>query len=247
MLNSFRRWFRLSEPEKEVIGIRGLDPNLYNQILVKAKETGKNVSELVNDALIRYLDQVLAIPITAPVVFGEGAISLMISKSDLEKLGKVIIRGAISVKFAEDVDETAIEEHVVAVENCVSVSVPQQAYINVMKRARNCTSVSPYTEKPSRVSQAPQGEVGGQPDRNAEVARIGDLEELELSKEDLEPFGKRIVLENIQDLKLSPDVDVETVNKYIEIIQDVEELEVPKAIYMLILTKQRNCQTITKY
>jgi len=237
----------LSEHEKEVIGIRGLDPNLYNQILVKAKETGKNVSELINDALRRYLDQVLAIPITAPVVFGEGAVSLRISKGDLEKLGKVIIRGAVSVKFAEDVDEVTIEEHVVAVENCVSVSVPQPAYVSVMKKVRNCASIGSYTTKPSPVSQTPQAEVDVQSTRNAEVVRIGDLEELELSKEDLESFGKRIVLENIEELKLSPDVNVDTVNKYIEIIQDVEELEVPKAIYMLILTKQRNCETITKY
>ena len=116
-----------------------------------------------------------------------------------------------------------------------------------MKKARNCTSVKSYATKPFPVFQTPQTEVGVQLDRNAEVVRIGDLEELELSKEDLETFGKRIVLEDIEDLKLSPDVDVDTVNKYIEVIQDVQELEVPKAIYMLILTKQRDCQTITKY
>jgi len=237
----------LSEHEKEVIGIRGLDPNLYNQILVKAKETGKNVSELINDALRRYLDQVLAIPITAPVVFGEGAINLWVSKSDLEKLGKVILRDAVNVKFAEDIDEKAIEEHIVAIENCINVRVPPQAYLTLMKKAKRCVNVKPYTEKPSMVFQTSQAEVGVQSTRNAEVVRIGDLEELELSKEDLETFGKRIVLENIEALKLSPDVDADTVNKYIEVIQDVEELEVPKAIYMLILTKQRNCETITKY
>lgn len=247
MLNPFRRWFRLSEHEKEVIGIRGLDPNLYNQTLVKAKEMGKNVSELINDALRRYLDQVLAIPITAPVVFGESCVDLTISKSDLEKLGKVIIRDAVNVRFAEDVDDKAIEEHLVAIEDCVDVKVPQQAYLSLMKRARDCVNIKSYTEKPSPISPIPQGEVGVQTTGDTGVVRIGDLEELELSKEDLESFGKRIVLENIENLKLSPDVDADTINKYIEIIQDVEELEVPKAIYMLILTKQRNCETITKY
>jgi len=237
----------VSGSEREVIGIRGLNPDLYNQVLVKAKEMGKNVSELMNDALRRYLEQVLAIPVTAPVVLGESFASLHLSKSDLEKLGKVIIRGAIHVEFAEDVDEKAIEEHVVAVENCTSVLVPQQAYISVMKKARNCTSVKSYATKPFPVFQTPQTEVGVQLDRNAEVVRIGDLEELELSKEDLETFGKRIVLENIEDLKLGPDIDIDTANRYIEIIQNVEQIEVPRAIYMLILTKQRNCQTIAKY
>jgi len=247
MFNSFKERFRLSETEKGVTGIRGLDANLYNQILVKAKEMGKNVSDLVNDALRRYLDQVLAMPVTTPEEFGVGAVGLWISKSDLEKLGKVVIRDAVDVKFEEDVDDSAIEEHVVSIIDCVNVQVPQQAYLSLMKRAKNCVNVRPYSEKISPVSQTPQAEVGLQPAGNAEVVRIGDLEELELSKEDIETFGKRVVLENIEDLKLAPDVDINTVNKYIEVIQDVETVEVPKSIYMLILTKQRNCQTITKY
>jgi len=237
----------LSEAEKGVTGIRGLDANLYNQILVKAKEMGKNVSDLVNDALRRYLDQVLAIPVTTPEEFGVGAVGLWISKTDMEKLGKVIIRGAVDVKFEEDVDDKAIEEHIVSIINCVNVQVPQQGYLSLMKRARNCVNVRPYSEKISPASQTPQAEVGLQPAKNAEVVRIGDLEELELSKEDLETFGKRVVLENIEDLKLGPDIDIDTANRYIEIIQNVEQIEVPRAIYMLILTKQRNCQTIAKY
>jgi hypothetical protein len=241
-----RKWFGLSESEKEVIGIRGLEPNLYNQILVKAKEMGKNVSDLVNDALRRYMDQVLAIPYTAPVILGEGATSFRVSKNDLEKLGKVIIRGAVNVKFAEDVDDATVEEHVVAIENCVSVSVPQQVYISVMKKTKNCKSLGSYAINPSPSSQTLEAE-GKQLTINAEVARIGDLDKLELSKEDLETLGKRIVLENIEDLKLSPEVDIDTVNKYIEVIRNVETLEVPKSIYMVILTKQKDCETITKY
>jgi len=231
----------LSEPEKEVIGIRGLNPDLYNQVLVKAKEGGKNVSELINDALRRYLDEVLGTSVNAPVIFGEGITSLVVSKDDLEKLGKAIIRGATSIKFAEDVDDKAIEEHVVAIENCTSVSIPHLAYISAMKRARNCTVVKSYGDRPSTVSRIPQST------GNEEVVRIGDLEELELSKEDLETFGKRVVLEDIEHLKFGPDFDVDTVNKYIETIREVETLEVPRSIYMFVLTKQRGCDTITKY
>lgn len=224
----------MSESDREVIGIRGLDSNLYQQMLAKAKELGKNVSELMNDALKLYLNQVLAAS-----TIGEGSVNLELSKTDLEKLGKVIIRGVVHVKFSEDVDDKTIEEHVVALENCVNVTVPKQAYLNAVTRAKNCINIKPYSEKPLPTFEKET--------QISEATRIGDIENLELSKEDFETLGKKVVLENIKHLKLSPDVDEETVNNYIEIIQDVEQLEVPKRVYVLILTKQRNCETVTKY
>ena len=65
--------------------------------------------------------------------------------------------------------------------------------------------------------------------------------------EDLESLDKKIVLEDIDHLKLGPDIDRETVNRYIEVIKDVDELIVPRSIFMLILTKARDCEEVSKY
>jgi len=70
---------------------------------------------------------------------------------------------------------------------------------------------------------------------------------LEVSKSDLESLGKKVVFEDIDELKLSPDVDADTVNQYIEVIRRVDELNVPKNIFLLILTKTRECDEVNKY
>jgi len=221
----------MSGEQKDVTAIRGLDSDLYNKMHAKAKETGKNVSELMNDAMKLYLDQVLGAPI---VHYGAGAINLNVSKNDLSRLGKVSFRRVIGLRFSEDVDEESIENHIVSLESCVDVKVPEPIYVSVMKRARDCVNVQSYP-------------VGASNTLGRDITRIGGLETLEISKEDLKSLGKKVVLEDIEELKLGPDVDAETVNQYIEVIKDVQELTVPRAIFMLILTKVRDCEEVTKY
>lgn len=216
--------------EKDVIAIRGLDNELYNKIHSRAKESGKNVSELMNDAMRLYSDQVLA----APAVYGAGMTNLTVSKADLVKLGKVIFRGVVSLRFSEDVDEESIENHVISIDKCVDVRAPQSVFLNVMKRTRNCVNVQSYS-------------VGTSDANGSEIIKIGGMSSLEISKEDLESLGKKVVLQDIDELKLDPDVDTETVNKYIEVIRDVDELKVPRNIFMLILTKTRDCDEVNKY
>ena len=38
--------------------IRGLDRDTYNNVVAKAKQQGKNVAELVNDALVQYYESI---------------------------------------------------------------------------------------------------------------------------------------------------------------------------------------------
>jgi len=63
----------------------------------------------------------------------------------------------------------------------------------------------------------------------------------------LESLDKKVVVGDIEELKLGPEIDSETVNQYIEIIRKVQELAVPRSIFMLILTKVRDCEEVKKY
>ncbi|WP_455284675.1 hypothetical protein, partial [[Eubacterium] cellulosolvens] len=64
--------------------IRGLDRNLYNKVVGRAKEHGKNVAELVNEAMRAYLNEGSApapnVLETKKLVF-TGSVNL--SKSDI--------------------------------------------------------------------------------------------------------------------------------------------------------------------
>jgi len=220
----------MSGEAKDVTAIRGLDTDLYNRMHAKAKEMGKNVSELMNDAMKLYVNQVLRVPTT----YGEGLINLKVSKADLIKLGKVTIKGVINLTFREDVDEEDIENHLLSVESCVNVNVPQPIFVSIMKRARNCTNIQSYSVRTANAE-------------GTDILRIGGMESLEISKEDLESVGKKVVLEDVEELRLSPDVDSEAVNQYIEIIRNVEQLAVPKSIFMLVLTKVVDCGEVSKY
>jgi len=220
----------MSGEAKDVIAIRGLDTDLYNQMHAKAKEMGKNVSELMNDALKLYLDQVLRVPVT----YGEGSTNLKVSKADLIKLGKVTIKGVINLTFLEDVDEESVENHLLCVEDCTNVNVPEPVFVNIMKRARDCTNIQSYSVRTANAE-------------GTDILRIGGLESLEISREDLESIGKKVVLEDIEELRLSPDMNPEAVNQYIEVIRNVDQLTVPKSIFMLILTKVRNCGEVNRY
>jgi len=221
----------MSGEQKDVIAIRGLDTDLYNKIHAKAKETGKNVSDLMNDAMKLYLDQVTGAPI---VYYGTGAVDLTVSKNDLVKLGKVAFSRVTGLRFSKDVDEQTFENHVDSIEHCIDVKVPEPIYSNVMKKVQYCVNVQPYS-------------VDSGSSQRSDIIRIGGLESLEISKEDLRSLGKKVVLEDIEQLKIGPDVDAETVNQYIEVIKDAEQVTVPRNIFMLILTKVRDCEEVTKY
>jgi hypothetical protein len=221
----------MSGEQKDVTAIRGLDSDLYNKMHAKAKEIGKNVSDLMNDAMKLYLDQVLGAP---TIYYGTGAVNLKVSKNDLARLGKVSFKGVKNLRFSEDVDEEAIENHIVSIESCVDVKVPEPIYVSVMKKARGCVNVQSYP-------------VGANNTQGRDTIRIGGLESLEVSNGDLKSLGRKVVLEDIDKLKLGPDVDAETVNQCIEVIKDVKELAVPSSIFMLILTKVRDCGEVTKY
>ncbi len=76
---------------------------------------------------------------------------------------------------------------------------------------------------------------------------ITGLNELEVSKEDLEQFGKRVIFSDIKRLYFTDDVDSDTLEKYVAMIRDCEEVRVPKGISkLLVLSKCRDIGKLIK-
>jgi len=221
----------LSSEQKDVIAIRGLETELYNKILAKAKETGKNVSDLMNDAMRSYLNQVQG----TSTVFGENMDNITVTKKDLSELGKVAFKEVTNLKFTKDIDKETFTNNVLSIEDCDNVQVPEPLYLDAMKKAKGCHNVLRYSVEEQTQAQ----------DQN--IIRIGGIDNLEISKSDLESIGQKVIFENIDELKLSPDVDANAINQYIEAIRNVDELSVPKNVFLLILTKTRDCDEVNKY
>lgn len=75
--------------------------------------------------------------------------------------------------------------------------------------------------------------------------RIGDVEELTVSRKDLESLEGTVTLEHIELLSFDETVDWQTFNKRIQDIKDVELVMLPKTLTKFqVLTKSRNVELI---
>ena len=95
--------------------IRGLDRDIYNTVIAKAKQQGKNVGELVNEALTQYLNES---PAESPDVFDTKKLviagSVLLSKSDIlglhKELGNFHLENSGELTFDKDVDREAFQK-----------------------------------------------------------------------------------------------------------------------------------------
>ena len=95
--------------------IRGLDRDLYNNVISKAKQQGKNVGELVNDALRQYVS---ASPSENHNVFDTKKLviagSVLLSKSDIlglhQELGSFHLENSGDLTLDKDVDREAFSK-----------------------------------------------------------------------------------------------------------------------------------------
>lgn len=93
--------------------IRGLNRDVYNQLIGKAKEQGKNVGELVNEAMRVFLqngiDKEEIVDPRKLVVSG----SVTLSKDDIEgiydEVGKFKVENSGELFFDEDVDRETLQ------------------------------------------------------------------------------------------------------------------------------------------
>jgi hypothetical protein len=99
--------------------IRGMDRDIYNSVIAKARQQGKNVAELVNEALSQYMNES---PGENHDVFDTKKLviagSVLLSKSDIlglhKELGKFHLENSGELTFDKDVDQEAFTkiEHI---------------------------------------------------------------------------------------------------------------------------------------
>ena len=95
--------------------IRGLDRDLYNTVISRAKQQGKNVGDLVNEALRQYVS---ASPSETHYVFDTKKLviagSVLLSKSDIlglhQELGNFHLENSGDLTFEKDVDREAFSK-----------------------------------------------------------------------------------------------------------------------------------------
>ncbi|TFG57253.1 MAG: hypothetical protein E4H30_01100 [Methanomassiliicoccus sp.] len=78
------------------------------------------------------------------------------------------------------------------------------------------------------------------------VYRVWNIENLVISRNDLESIDGVVVISNIENLVFEPDVNWPLIRDHIRSIENVEVLVVPKGVSKFqILTKVKNVETIT--
>ena len=95
--------------------IRGMDRDIYNNVVAKAKQQGKNVADLVNEALAQYMNQS---PTQNQDVFDTKKLvlagSVLLSKSDIiglhKELGPFHLENSGELTFEKDVDREAFQK-----------------------------------------------------------------------------------------------------------------------------------------
>ena len=146
--------------KSKVTSIRGIDQTLYSRITAIAKEMGKTVGEIMNEAMRFYLvmcemssEVGKSLDRTARAFmegFREGVTvaiadleEVHISKADLEKLKrKVRIHFVKRVVFDSDVDEEAFDKYVSYISDCGEVVVPASIpKLLVYSKCRRVTKV----------------------------------------------------------------------------------------------------------
>ncbi len=112
--------------------IRGLDRNLYNKVIARSKEQGKNVAELINDAMRGYLSDGSA---AAPSVFDTKKLvftgTVNLSKSDVfglhEELGQFQVENSGTLTLDKDIDKEAFRR-IERIHNTGKLRVPSNVH-----------------------------------------------------------------------------------------------------------------------
>jgi hypothetical protein len=112
--------------------IRGLDRDIYNNVVAKAKQQGKNVAELVNDALSQYMRDS---PSESHDVFDTKKLviagTVLLSKSDImglhKELGNFHLENSGELTFDKDVDREAFTK-IDRIHNTGKLRVPSDVH-----------------------------------------------------------------------------------------------------------------------
>lgn len=112
--------------------IRGLDREIYNNVVAKAKQQGKNVADLVNEALTQYVSES---PTENHNVFDTKKLviagSVLLSKADImglhKELGSFHLENSGELTFDKDVDWEAFQK-IERIQNTGKLRVPSDVH-----------------------------------------------------------------------------------------------------------------------
>jgi len=134
---------------RKTVAIRGLDTELYTEVFSMAKKDGKNVADVVNNALEQYLNNDDADAIAAGVTLSnsaefilaiddDGQISL--SKDDIKEIsiemGPFAIESNGNLVFEKDVDKNALAQITRIQVKSGTVKVPRSAYAQFLIKCK---------------------------------------------------------------------------------------------------------------
>jgi hypothetical protein len=134
-----------------VIAIRGLDKEIYQKIYTLAKQNGKRVSDLINEALKAYIqnqDDPIGLEQQDPII--ENAGTLMLTKSVIiniyqELRKEFTVRNSGKLLLDSDVTKEALQ-HVKKIINTSSgvIKAPKHVYHIVILKVKNYGSLEMY-------------------------------------------------------------------------------------------------------
>ena len=112
--------------------IRGLDRNLYNKVIAHSKEQGKNVADLINDAMRAYLAEG---GVAVPSVFDSKKLvftgTVNLSKSDVfglhDELGQFQVENSGTLTLDKDIDKEAFHR-IERIHNTGKLRVPSHVH-----------------------------------------------------------------------------------------------------------------------
>jgi len=134
---------------RKTVAIRGLNTELYTEVFSMAKKDGKNVADVVNNALEQYLNNDGTEAVTAGqtlsnsaefilAIDDDGEISL--SKDDIKEIaiemGPFAIESNGSLVFEKDVDKNALAQITRIQVKSGTVKVPRAAYAQFLIKCK---------------------------------------------------------------------------------------------------------------
>ena len=134
---------------RKTVAIRGLNTELYTEVFSMAKKDGKNVADVVNNALEQYLNNDDADAIAAGVTLSNSAEFILaidddgqiaLSKDDIKEIamemGPFAIESNGSLVFEKDVDKNALAQITRIQVKSGTVKVPRSAYAQFLIKCK---------------------------------------------------------------------------------------------------------------
>jgi hypothetical protein len=134
-----------------VIAIRGLDKEIYQRIYALAKQSGRRVSDLINEALKSYIqsyDDPIGIEQQDPVIENSGSITLtksIILNIYQELRKEFVIHNSGKILMEPDITRDTLQ-HIKTIINTSSgvIKIPKHIYHLVILKAKNYGSLEMY-------------------------------------------------------------------------------------------------------